>query len=127
MGFQVGDRVMLKVSPWMGMIRFGNQGKLTRVILDLLKSLLGSVQWLINYRCHKNSVKCTTLSTSQILKRCLSDETLVIPLNEIEVRENLIFMEESVEIVNYKVKKTKLRPFPIIKVRWNAKRGPEYS
>ena len=61
------------------------------------------------------------------LKKCLSDETLVITLDEIELNENLNFVEEPVEIMDREVKRTKQSRIPIVKVRWNAKRGPEFT
>ena len=61
------------------------------------------------------------------LKKCLSDVTLVIPLDEIEINENLLFIEEPVEIMDREVKRTKQSRIPIVKVRWNAKRGPEFT
>ena len=61
------------------------------------------------------------------LKKCLSDETLVIPLDEIEINENLLFVEEPVEIMDREVKRTKQSRIPIVKVRWNAKHGPEFT
>ena len=61
------------------------------------------------------------------LKKCLSDETLVIPLDEIEINENLLFVEEPIEIMDREVKRTKQSHIPIVKVRWNAKRGPEFT
>ncbi|GKC45986.1 hypothetical protein Tco_1063708 [Tanacetum coccineum] len=61
------------------------------------------------------------------LKKCLSDETLVIPLDEIQINDKLHFIEELVEIMDRKVKRTKQSCIPIVKVRWNSKRGPEFT
>ena len=61
------------------------------------------------------------------LKKCLSDETLIIPLEEIEINENLLFVEEPIEIMDREVKRTKQSRIPIVKVRWNARRGPEFT
>ena len=61
------------------------------------------------------------------LKKCLSDETLVIPLKEIEVNKNLIFVEEPIEIMDQEIKRTKQIRIPIVKARWNAKRGPKFT
>ena len=61
------------------------------------------------------------------LKKCLSDETLVVPLDEIEINESLHILEEPVEIMDRKIKRTKQSRMSIVKVRWNAKRGPEYT
>nr|GEV60417.1 reverse transcriptase domain-containing protein [Tanacetum cinerariifolium] len=61
--FQVGDRVMLKVSPRKGVIRFGKQGNLTLGTLDHSKSLNGLDQWHINLSFLKSSVMSIVLST----------------------------------------------------------------
>ncbi|GJZ75957.1 putative reverse transcriptase domain-containing protein [Tanacetum coccineum] len=64
--FQVGDKVMLKVSPWK--------------------------------------------------EKCLSDETLAIPLDEIQIDDKLYFIEEPVEIMNREVKRLKQSRIPIVKI-----------
>jgi hypothetical protein len=61
------------------------------------------------------------------LKKCLSDESLVIPLDEIEIDEKLHFIEEPVEVMDKEIKRTKQSRIPIVKVRWNSKRGPEFT
>ncbi|GJU31397.1 hypothetical protein Tco_1174986 [Tanacetum coccineum] len=61
------------------------------------------------------------------LKKCLSDDTLVIPLEEIQLDDKLNFVEEPVEIMDREVKQLKRSRIPIVKVRWNARRGPEYT
>ncbi|GJT47650.1 putative reverse transcriptase domain-containing protein [Tanacetum coccineum] len=61
------------------------------------------------------------------LKKCLSDDTLVIPLEEIQLDDKLNFVEEPVEIMDCKVKQLKRSRIPIVKVCWNARRGPEYT
>ncbi|GJR56510.1 putative reverse transcriptase domain-containing protein [Tanacetum coccineum] len=60
-------------------------------------------------------------------KKCLSDDTLVIPLEEIQLGDKLNFVEEPVEIIDREVKQLKRSRIPIIKVCWNARRGPEYT
>ena len=54
-------------------------------------------------------------------------QTLVVPLDEIEVNENLYFAEKPVEIMDMEVKQTKQSYIHIVKVRWSAKRGPELT
>ncbi|GKE82108.1 putative reverse transcriptase domain-containing protein [Tanacetum coccineum] len=61
------------------------------------------------------------------LKKCLSDDTLVTPLEEIQLDDKLNFVEEPVEIMDREVKQLKRIRIPIVKVRWNARRGPEYT
>ncbi|GJX26631.1 putative reverse transcriptase domain-containing protein [Tanacetum coccineum] len=61
------------------------------------------------------------------LKKCLSDVPLAIPLDEIHIDEKLNFIEEPVEIINREVKHLKQSRIPIVKVRWNSRRGSEYT
>ncbi|GJS45705.1 putative reverse transcriptase domain-containing protein [Tanacetum coccineum] len=60
------------------------------------------------------------------LKKCMPDETLPIPLDEIQFGDKLYFVEEPVEIMDREVKRLKQSCIPILKVRWNSKRGPEF-
>nr|GEX71942.1 hypothetical protein [Tanacetum cinerariifolium] len=60
-------------------------------------------------------------------KKCLSDKSLMIPLDELRIDDNLYFVEEPVEIMDRKIKQLKRSRIPITKVRWNSKRGPEFT
>ncbi|KAD4586096.1 hypothetical protein E3N88_23697 [Mikania micrantha] len=125
--FQVGDRVLLKVSPWKGVIRFGKRGKLNpRYIgpFEITKRI-GPVTYELNLPVELSSVHNVFHISN--LKKCLSDETLVIPLEEIQIDEQLNFVEEPVEIMDRETKKLKLSKIPIVKVRWNSRRGPEFT
>ncbi|GJU59587.1 putative reverse transcriptase domain-containing protein [Tanacetum coccineum] len=61
------------------------------------------------------------------LKKCLADPTLQVPLDEIQFKDKLNFMQENVEILERKVKKLKRSRITIIKVQWNSNRGPEFT
>ncbi|GJX35737.1 putative reverse transcriptase domain-containing protein [Tanacetum coccineum] len=61
------------------------------------------------------------------LKKCYADEPLAVPLDGIHFDEKLQFVEEPVEIMDRKLKRLKRSCIPIIKVRWNSKRGPEFT
>ncbi|GKA90378.1 putative reverse transcriptase domain-containing protein [Tanacetum coccineum] len=61
------------------------------------------------------------------LKKCMADEPLAIPLDEIQVDDKLNFIEEPVEIMDREVKRLKQSRIPIVKVRWNSRRGPEFT
>nr|GFC76347.1 putative reverse transcriptase domain-containing protein [Tanacetum cinerariifolium] len=61
------------------------------------------------------------------LKKCLSDETLVIPLDRIQVADKLYFIEKPVEIIDCEVKRLKQSRILIVKVCWNSRRGPEFT
>nr|GEW36958.1 hypothetical protein [Tanacetum cinerariifolium] len=60
------------------------------------------------------------------LKKCLSDEPLAILLDEIHIDEKLCFVGEPVEIMDREVKRLTESRIPIIKVRWNSRREPEF-
>nr|GEU63883.1 hypothetical protein [Tanacetum cinerariifolium] len=61
------------------------------------------------------------------MKKCLSDEPLAISLDEVHIDDKLRFVEESVEVMDREVKRLKQSHIPIIKVRWNSMRGPEFT
>ncbi|GJV62037.1 reverse transcriptase domain-containing protein [Tanacetum coccineum] len=61
------------------------------------------------------------------LKKCLSDESLVIPMKELQLNDKLNFVEEPVEVMDHEIKQLKRSRIPIVKVRWNSKRGLEFT
>ncbi|GKC39194.1 putative reverse transcriptase domain-containing protein [Tanacetum coccineum] len=61
------------------------------------------------------------------LKKCLVDENLIIPLEEIQLDDKLHFIEDSVEIMDRHVKRLKQSRIPIVMVRWNSRRGPVFT
>ncbi|GJU44360.1 putative reverse transcriptase domain-containing protein [Tanacetum coccineum] len=124
---EVGDKFMLKVSPWKGVIHFGKRGKLNPCYIGPFKILakVGTVAYRIELP-EKLSLVHSTFHVSNH-KKCLSDEPLAIPLDEIHIDEKLNFMEEPVEIMDREVKRLKQSRIPIVKVRWNSRRGPEYT
>nr|GEY18737.1 hypothetical protein [Tanacetum cinerariifolium] len=60
-------------------------------------------------------------------KKCHADEPLVVSLDGLYFDDKLYFVEEPVEIVNREVKRLKRSQIPLVKVRWNSKRGPEFT
>nr|GEY59075.1 putative reverse transcriptase domain-containing protein [Tanacetum cinerariifolium] len=91
--FKVGDRVLLKVSPWKG----------------------------VKLSCVHDTFHMSNL------KKCLAEPDVQVPLDEIEIDENLHFVEEPIEIVERDMKKLKRRRIPLIKVHWNSQQGAEYT
>ncbi|GJR66814.1 putative reverse transcriptase domain-containing protein [Tanacetum coccineum] len=100
--FCVGDYVLLKVWPWKGPVAYR---------LDLPEELNG-----IHDTFHVSN-----------LKMCLVDPTLQVPLDEIRVDAKLNIMEEPMEILEREFMKLKHSRIAIVKVRWNLKRGLEFT
>ncbi|GKB13746.1 hypothetical protein Tco_0847669 [Tanacetum coccineum] len=82
--FQAGVMVMLKVSPWKGVMHFGKRGKLNPRYIGPFRILA-------------------------------------------KIDDKLNFIEEPVEIMDREVKRLKQSRFPIVKVCWNSRRGPEFT
>ncbi|GJY26402.1 hypothetical protein Tco_0401128 [Tanacetum coccineum] len=102
--FQVGDQVMLRVSPWKGVIYFGKREKLNPRYIGPFKVLakVRTVAYTLELPQQLSKVHSTFHVSN--LKKSLSDEPLAIPLDEIHIDDKLYFVEEPVEIMDCEVK-----------------------
>ncbi|GJR35107.1 putative reverse transcriptase domain-containing protein [Tanacetum coccineum] len=105
MEFQVGDKVMLKVLPWKGVV--------------------GEVAYKLELPEELSRVH-NTFHVSN-LKKCYADEPLAVPLDGLHFDDKLQFVEEPIEIVDREVKRLKRSRIPLVKVLWNSRRGPEFT
>nr|GEW62330.1 reverse transcriptase domain-containing protein [Tanacetum cinerariifolium] len=107
---------MLKVSPWKGVVRFGKQGKLNPRYIGHFKVLakVGTVAYRIELPQQLSRVHSTFHVSN--LKKCLSDEPLAIPLDELHIDDKLRFIKEPVEIMDREIKRLRQIRIPIIKV-----------
>ncbi|GJR55677.1 putative reverse transcriptase domain-containing protein [Tanacetum coccineum] len=102
--FNVGNRVLLKGSPWNGVVRFAYRLRLPQEL----------------------SCIYDTFHVSN-LKKCLAETDLQVPLEEIKIDDKLYFVEKPVEIVYRDVKKLKQIWIPLVKVHWNSQQGAEFT
>ncbi|GJS95691.1 putative reverse transcriptase domain-containing protein [Tanacetum coccineum] len=127
MEFQVGDKVMLKVLPWKGVVCFGKRGKLNPRYVGPFKVLgkVGEVAYKL--KLPEELSRVHNIFHVSNLKKCYAEELLVVSLDGLHFDDKLQFVEEPVEIMDREVKRLKQSRIPLIKVRWNSKRGPEFT
>ncbi|GKB13136.1 putative reverse transcriptase domain-containing protein [Tanacetum coccineum] len=115
--FQVGDHVLLKVSPHKGIIQFGKLGKLNPWYIGPFKILkrVGPVAYKLELPEELSNVHSTFHVSN--LKKCLSGQSLVIPMKELRLDDKYNFVEEPVEIMDREVKQLRQSRIPIVKVR----------
>nr|GEV02948.1 putative reverse transcriptase domain-containing protein [Tanacetum cinerariifolium] len=125
--FSVGDKVLLKVSTRKGVVRFGKRSKLSPRYVGPFKiaDRIGPVAYWLRLPQELVGVHDTFHVSN--LKKCLADVNLHVPLDEVKVDDKLQFVKEPIEILERGVKNLKQRWIPIVKVRWNSRRGPEFT
>ncbi|GKE80482.1 putative reverse transcriptase domain-containing protein [Tanacetum coccineum] len=114
MEFQVGDRVMLKVLPWKGVVHFGKWGKLKPRYVGPFKVLekVGAVAYKLELPQELSRVHITFHVSN--LKKCYVDEPLAILLDGLHIDDKLHFVEELVENMDYEVKRLKQSRWPLV-------------
>nr|GFA74008.1 putative reverse transcriptase domain-containing protein [Tanacetum cinerariifolium] len=110
-----------------GVVRFGKWGKLNPRYVGPFKVLerIGDVAYKIDLP-EELSRFHNTFHVSN-LKKCHADEPLAVPLDGLHFDDKLHFVEKPVEIVDREVKRLKRSRIPLVKIRWNSKRGPEFT
>nr|GEW36657.1 putative reverse transcriptase domain-containing protein [Tanacetum cinerariifolium] len=116
MEFQVRDKVMLKVSPWKGVVHFGKPGKLNPRYVGPFKVLEKTRQ--VAYKLELPEELSRVHNTFHVsnLKKCHADEPLAVPLDGLHFDDKLHFVEEQVEIIDCEVKRSKQSRIPLVKV-----------
>ncbi|GKA04991.1 putative reverse transcriptase domain-containing protein [Tanacetum coccineum] len=124
---EVGDCVLLKVSPWKGVIRFRKKGKLAPRYVGPFEILERIVPVAYRLRLPKELRSVHDTFHVSNLKKCLADANLHVPLDEIKIHKTLRFVEEPVEIMDREVRSLKRSRISLVRVRWNSKRGSEFT
>ncbi|GJZ04548.1 putative reverse transcriptase domain-containing protein [Tanacetum coccineum] len=125
--FEVGDRVLLKVLPWKGVIRFGTKGKLAPRYVGPFEILerIGPIAYRLRLPEELSSVHDTFHVLN--LKKFLADANLHVPLDEIKIDKTHHFVKEPVEIMDREVRSLKRSKISLVKVRWNTKCVHEFT
>nr|GFA74072.1 putative reverse transcriptase domain-containing protein [Tanacetum cinerariifolium] len=141
MEFKVGDRIMLKVSPWKGVVRFDKRagyrwlrfaGTLGEVLsspgnMKIRSERNTHISSQTGLRRLRQGLKVHHTFHVSNLKKCYTDEPLVMLLEGIHVDDRLQFMEEPVEIMECEIKRLKQSWIPLVKVHWNSRKCPEFT
>ena len=118
MNYKVGQKVFLKVSPWKGVARFGKRGKLSARYIGPNEVL----EWVgpVAYRLAlpPELAQIHDVFHVSMLRRYRSDPSHVITGQPIEVKDNLSYIEEPIQILDTKIKQLRNRRIPMVKVGW---------
>nr|GEX60217.1 putative reverse transcriptase domain-containing protein [Tanacetum cinerariifolium] len=125
--FEVGDMVLLKVSPWKGTVHFGKREKLSPRYIRPFRIIArdGLVAYTLELPEELKGVH--SIFHVLNLKKCLAKGDIVILMNKIQLDDKFHTIKEPVNVIDRKVKRLKQSRIPIVKVRWNSQKGPEFT
>ncbi|GKA10182.1 hypothetical protein Tco_0689615 [Tanacetum coccineum] len=123
----IGPELVQETIEKGGVVCFGKKGKLAPRYVRPFEILegIGYVAYRLRLPQELSGVHDTFHVSN--MKKCLADANLHVPLGEVKINKTLRFVEEPVVIMDCEVKKLKRSRIPIVKVRWNSKRGPEFT
>ncbi|KAI3780622.1 hypothetical protein L2E82_10607 [Cichorium intybus] len=125
--FQVGDMVMLKVSPWKGLIRFGKKGKLSPRFIGpfRISQRVGAVAYRLELPDELHGIH-DVFHVSH-LRKTLFDKSQHIPLAEIEVDEKLRYPEQPERVLDRKIRQLRNKKISMVKVLWRHHKGSDMT
>ncbi|KAD3336756.1 hypothetical protein E3N88_32275 [Mikania micrantha] len=123
--FQVGDFVLLKVSPWKGVIRFRKRGKLSPRFIGPFKIIarIGEVAYCLELPEELSGIH-NTFHVSY-LRKCLADESTYVPMEDLVIYDKLNYIEKLVAILDRKVKQLRNKTINQVMVQWKNRRGSD--
>ena len=116
--FEVNDWVYLKASPMKGVVRFGKKGKLSPRYVRPYRIIkrVGSVAYELEFPFEMSMVH--PVFHVSMLRKCLGDPSYIVPLDVVNVEENLSYEEVLVEILDRQVKRLRNKEVASVKVLW---------
>ncbi|KAK8534013.1 hypothetical protein V6N12_047413 [Hibiscus sabdariffa] len=117
--FAVGDLVFLKVSPWKKVLRFGWKGKLSPRFIGSYRILerVGMVAYRLELPPHLSRIH--NVFHVSMLQQYRPDPSHVIQVQDVELRPDLSYVEEPVQILDQDEKVLRNRRIPMVKVQWS--------
>ncbi|GJW60188.1 putative reverse transcriptase domain-containing protein, partial [Tanacetum coccineum] len=125
--FEVGNMVLLNVSPWKGAVCFRKRRRLSPRYIGPFKILarVGPVAYTLELPEELKGIHSTFHVSN--LKKCLAEGDVVVPMDEIQLDDKLHMIEKLVKVVDREVNRLKESRIPIVKVRWNSQKGLEFT
>ena len=118
MQYEIGDKVVLRVSPWKGIIRFGNKGKLSPRYIGPYEIIERIGPLAYKLALPPELARIHNVFHVSMLRRYRSDPSHVIKDSEVEISDNLSYVEELVKIMDHRIKQLRKRNIPMVKVLW---------
>ena len=125
--FQVGDYVFLKVSPMKGVMRFGKKEKLAPRYIGPFEILerIGNVAYRLALPSNMSQVH--PVFHVSMLRKYISDPSLVLQPQSVEVNEDLTYEEEPVVVMNFQVRQLRSKVIPMVIVLWRSNNVERHS
>ncbi|GJR13942.1 hypothetical protein Tco_0796594 [Tanacetum coccineum] len=122
----LNNAVSLELECLLGEVRFGKRGKLNPRYVGSFKMLeqVESIAYKLGLPQELSRVHNTFHVSNE---EYYADELLAVPLDELHFDDKLRFVEKPAEIMDREVKRLRQSRVPIVKVRWNSRRGPEFT
>ena len=122
--YVVGDKVFLKVSPWKRILRFEKHKKLSPRYIGPYKVIerIGPLAYKLALPLELSQIH--NVFYISMLRRYRSDPRHVLKESEIEITENLTYVEEPIEILGKEIRKLRRKEIPIVKVKWSHHQTP---
>ncbi|WMV58020.1 hypothetical protein MTR67_051405 [Solanum verrucosum] len=114
--FEVDDWVYLKVSPIKGVMRFGKKGKVNPRYIDpyRISKRVGNVSYELELPQELAAIY--PVFHISMLKKCMGDPSLIIPTEDIGIKDNLSYEEIPVQILDRQVRKLRTKEVASVKV-----------
>ena len=122
---QVGDRVLVKVSLWKGVIRFRKRRKLGPRFIGPFRIIarVSNVGYRLELRDEMSGIH-NTFHVSY-LRKCLADESSFVPYEDLDIDNKLNYVEKPVAILDRKMKQLRNKKLNQVKVQWKNRKGSD--
>ncbi|KAL3510631.1 hypothetical protein ACH5RR_030032 [Cinchona calisaya] len=117
--FQVGDKVYLKVSPTRGVMRFGKSGKLSPRFVGPFEILKRVGNLAYQLALPPELARVHNIFHVSQLRKYISDPSHVIDYQPLSSKEELVYEEVPVRIIDTKEQVLRHRSIPFVKVQWS--------